>query len=78
MLKINVMPRTKVHYKNINCPEPRWFRRLRNAVSDASNTAAILLVAMGYEEDSFTILCVRIGISGIMRFIGLLLSDKEI
>jgi len=71
------MTRANVHYKNVNCPEPRWFRRLKNAVSTASNTVVILLLATGYSEDSLTILYVRVGISGLMSFIGALLSDSE-
>lgn len=72
------MANTRISHRNIACPEPKWFRRLKNAASIGSNTAVVLLLAAGYSDDSFSILIVRVGLSGLMSFVGALLSDKEI
>ena len=66
----------KLSVKNINKPAPLWYRKLRKIVSLASNTAVVILLGMGYSDNSFWILVCRIGISGLMDTIDIFLSDE--
>lgn len=66
----------KLSVKNINKPAPLWYRKLRKIVSLVSNTAVVILLGMGYSDNSFWILVCRIGISGLMDTIDIFLSDE--
>ena len=66
----------KLSVKNINKPAPLWYRKLRKIVSLASNTAVVILLGMGYSDNSFWILVFRVGISGLMDTIDVFLSDE--
>jgi len=66
---------SKLSLKNINKPAPLWYRKLRKVVSLLSNTAVVLLLSMGYSDNSTTILVCRVGISGLMDTIDVFLSD---
>lgn len=71
------MAKTTISRKNVKCPAPLWFIRLKKAVSRLSNTAVIILLASGYGEESLMILWIRVGISGVLDAIEMLLSDTE-
>lgn len=68
---------TKVSITNVALPAPKWFKRLSKAVSILSNTAVIIMLALGYAEDSLIMLMARVGISGFMSFIEALLTDSD-
>lgn len=61
---------------NIGKLAPRWFRRTKRAVTVLSDTAIIMLLAMGYKDDSFVMLCLRVGVSGVLNSIEMLLADE--
>lgn len=69
--------KTRVSITNVGLPAPRWFKRLSKAVSILSNTAVVIMLALGYAEDSLIMLIVRVGISGLMSFIEALLVDSN-
>ena len=68
---------TKVSITNVGLPAPKWFKRLSKAVSILSNTAVVIMLALGYAEDSLIMLIARVGISGFMSFIEALLTDSD-
>lgn len=68
---------TKVSIKNINSTPPKWFKRLNKSVSILSNTAVVIMLALGYAEDSLIMLIARVGISGLMGTIEALLTDNN-
>jgi hypothetical protein len=63
--------------KNIKSLAPKWFRRLKRAITLLADTISIILLARGYTGDSFVMLIVRVGISGLLESMEALLSDKE-
>ncbi len=69
--------KAKVSITNVGLPAPKWFKRLSKAVSILSNTAVVIMLALGYAEDSLVMLIARVGISGFMSFIEALLTDSE-
>lgn len=68
---------TKVSITNVALPAPKWFKRLSKAVSILSNTAVVIMLALGYAEDSLIMLIARVGISGLMGTIEALLTDNN-
>lgn len=63
--------------QNMKTPAPRWFLRLKRAITLLADTTAVILLAFGYKENSLIMLIVRIGVSGILESMEALLSDKE-
>lgn len=62
--------------KNFSKPAPPWFRKLTKAVSVASDTAIVFLLAAGYGENSLAMLIVRIGVSNALKVVeGFLVED---
>lgn len=62
---------------NIKSPAPKWFLRLKRSVTLMADTVSIILLARGYLQDSFVMLIVRVGVSGLLESLEALLSDKE-
>lgn len=60
----------------INTPAPLWFRRLKKALTLLSDTACVILLTLGYTEDSLLILILRIGISGVLQTLEVVLTEK--
>lgn len=71
------MAETSVSIKNLNKPAPKWFRKLKRAVSLLSDTAVVMLLSMGQAENSLVILWCRVGISGIMNALEIILANGE-
>lgn len=63
--------------QNMKTPAPRWFLRLKRAITLLADTTAVILLALGYTENSLIMLIVRVGVSGILESMEALLSDKE-
>lgn len=63
--------------KNINNPAPRWFRKFKRIVSLLSNMAVVFLLSLGYSDNSLIILVARVGVSGLMDIIDILVTDGE-
>jgi hypothetical protein len=55
----------------------KLFTKIKNAVSILSDTAVVILLALGYAENSMEILICRVGISGIMNALNVFLKDEE-
>lgn len=60
----------------INKNTPVWFRKLKKAVTLLSDASIVLLLGVGYSEDSLIMLVIRVGISAIMNTIEIFLSDE--
>lgn len=57
---------------------PQWLRRLDKAVSLTTNTIIVILLALGYTEDSLIMLLVKVGSSYLMNMLDIFLNDKKI
>lgn len=66
-----------VSIKNISKPTPRWFLKVKKAVSLSTNTAIVFLLALGYEDNSLIMLCVKLGISTAVQVIEVFLTDVD-
>lgn len=62
---------------NIKSPAPKWFLRLKRSLTLMADTVSVILLARGYLQDSFIMLIVRVGVSGLLESLEALLSDKE-
>lgn len=56
--------------------QPFWFTKAKNVVSILSDTAVVMLLALGYADNSMEILICRVGISGIMNALNALLKEE--
>ena len=68
----------KLSTKNIKSPAPKWFRRLKKSITLLADTAAVILLAMGFTENTLIMLLVRVGVSGILESAEALLADDPI
>jgi hypothetical protein len=57
--------------------KPTWFSKIKNAVSILSDTAVVMLLALGYSDNSLEILIFRVGISGVMNAINVFLKEEN-
>ena len=57
---------------------PNWFRKLDKVTSLTSNTIVLVLLAMGYAEDSLIMLIVRIITSYIMNILDIFITDTSV
>jgi hypothetical protein len=67
---------TKKIINKINQNTPIWFRKLKKAITLLSDATIIILLGIGYSEDSLIMLVIRVGISAIMNSIEIFLSDE--
>jgi hypothetical protein len=58
-------------------PAPRWFRKLKKALTLLADTACVILLTMGFQENSFLMLCLRVGLSGVLQSLEIILSGDE-
>ncbi|WP_298119344.1 hypothetical protein [Flavobacterium sp.] len=63
--------------KNYNKRKPSWFLRVKKAITLLSDAATIILLGIGYAENSLLILILRVGISAILESVQLLISDED-
>jgi len=68
---------TTISISNHSKPAPKWFRKLKRAVSISSDSVVVLMLAAGFADNSFAILIVRVGISGAFNFVETLLADPD-
>lgn len=64
--------------KNLYKPAPKWFVKLKKAMSFLTDGAIVILLGIGYAEDSLVLLILRIGVSAVLNTIEVFLSDEEI
>jgi cytochrome c oxidase assembly protein Cox11 len=62
---------------NIHRPAPRWFRKTKKALTLLSDTACVMLLALGHADNSLLMLICRIGISGVLQSVEALLANGE-
>ncbi len=55
---------------------PVWFRRIKKGVSILSNTIVLILLGVGYADNSLAILICRLGISGIMDVLEAFIAEE--
>lgn len=68
---------TTISIRNTSKPAPRWFRRTKKAVTILSDTAVIILLALGHAENSLAMLLIRVGLSGLLTAMESLLANGE-
>lgn len=64
-------------FNNINKAAPKWFLKLKKATTLLSDAAIIILLGIGYSEDSLILLILRIGVSAILNTVEIFLSDEN-
>ncbi|GAB3708540.1 hypothetical protein [Flavobacterium koreense] len=62
--------------KNYNKKKPSWFLKVKKAITLLSDAATIILLGIGYAENSLLILILRVGISAVLESVQLLISDE--
>ena len=60
-----------------NKPAPAWFRKTKKALTLLSDTAVVILLAMGFAENSLLMLCLRVGLSGVLQALEAVLVEPE-
>jgi hypothetical protein len=68
---------TTLNTANVHKPAPRWFRKLKKALTLLADTAVVIMLAMGYAENSFIMLCLRVGLSGVLQSLEIMLANGE-
>ncbi|NCT92956.1 MAG: hypothetical protein GXC72_00905 [Chitinophagaceae bacterium] len=63
--------------ENTKKPAPRWFRKTKRAAEMLSDTAIVMLISMGYAENSLVMLWLRVGLSGILNTLEMVLANGE-
>ena len=63
--------------ENMNKPAPKWFRKLKKALTVLADTACVMLLATGYQESSVVILWCRVGLSGVLQSLEIFLANGE-
>jgi hypothetical protein len=63
--------------KNMNKPAPKWFRKLKRVTSLLSDSAIVILLALGYSDSSLIMLFCRVGISAVMNSLEVILANGE-
>ena len=58
-------------------PNKQKFQKISKAVSIISNTLVIILLGLGFEENSLILLIARVGISGLMSAIEVFYTDEK-
>lgn len=67
-----------VSFNNASKPAPRWFRKMKKAVTLLADTACVMLLAMGHAENSLIMLWCRVGISGLLQSLEVILANDEV
>jgi hypothetical protein len=62
--------------KNFNKTKPSWFLKVKKAITLLSDAATIILLGIGYAENSLLILILRVGISSVLESVQLFISDE--
>lgn len=60
----------------LNKNTPVWFRKLKKGVTMLSDASIVILLGVGYSEDSLLMLVIRVGISAIMNTIEIFLTNE--
>lgn len=58
-------------------PNKQKFQNISKAVSIISNTLVIILLGLGFEENSLILLIARVGISGLMSAMEVFYTDDK-
>jgi len=63
--------------KNISKPAPKWFRKTQRVVGIAQDTIIVIMLAMGYSEQSLLMLIIRIGVSNLLKMVEAILKEDD-
>jgi hypothetical protein len=72
------MGKTTISTENTNLPAPRWFRRLKKAMTILFDAAIVISLYYGYTENSTEILVARVAYSALVNSIEALLANGEV
>lgn len=56
---------------------PIWFFKLKKATPELTDASIIILLAIGYTEHSLLILILRVGLSALLKFTEIILTDES-
>lgn len=68
---------SKLSYKNIYKPAPRWFRLTRLIVSWVVNLIILIMLALGYDEDGVILALTKVIQSAVADLFESLLAEIE-
>jgi hypothetical protein len=71
------MAGTTIKLSNGSKPAPRWFRKTKRALTILADTAVIMMLSMGFAENSFIMLWCRVGLSGVLMALETILANGE-
>lgn len=71
------MAQTKIGWKQVNRPAPVWFRKGKKIFSNLENLAIGILLLMGYTQDSFIILVIKLVTSSILENLETILGNGQ-
>lgn len=63
--------------KNINKRKPLWFIKTKRIVTVLSDAAIVILLGVGFSENSLILLILRLGVSAVLNSIEIFLSDED-
>jgi hypothetical protein len=67
---------TSMSLKNVRTPAPKWFMKTKKATSILVNGVIIILLALGYTENSLVMLLLKVGISTAMSALEAVIADS--
>jgi hypothetical protein len=62
--------------KNFNKTKPSWFLKLKKAIQLLCNATIVILLGLGYAENSLALLILRVGVDAILESLQLFISDE--
>ena len=71
MGKITVSP------TNASKPAPKWFRKLKRVSALLTDASIVMLLALGYSDNSLIMLFCRVGLSAVMNSLEVVLANGE-
>ena len=63
--------------KNLNKPAPKWFLKTKKATTMLADATIIILLSSGWDENSYIILILRVGLSAVLNTLETFLADNE-
>jgi len=71
------MAKTKFGKSQINKPAPLWFRKFKKIWSNCENLAIVILLGMGYQQDSLLMLLIKTISNFILENLEVLLGNGQ-
>lgn len=67
----------KISMGNSGRPSPRWFRKFKKVWTNTETAAIVLLLSVGYANESFLILCIKTATNWLLENLETILANGE-